>query len=654
MKRVRYREILRLKSQGLSNTEIAAAARRSRNTAPVYEAASLLGMVNALHQQLKGFLGRFAGVSTRHLGHYLAWFQWVEQTRRSGSRAARSRVRPPPGLTRTSGPCLPPRPNSSGNIGRSRRLCQWWANREIRKAAHPCNLLFVIMLTCRLGRTGHGLVPYRGASMQNPSVPLNEVGLPERISKSEIPLILGPGLLFAASVGLLNILGRAANSATVTHLFPAALIGALASGLLAVGLSRPIRRLAEKNCLRAFRATVTLTGAVTIVVCIVARTDLISNIMLGAGVSTLAILWANVFSYRPFLMALQSLAGTLAVGTGALGLAMVSAPDGNFIIAVACIELLASVVCLLKCLGSNDSLSNGFEAPLPPDEPEETQAPLKERVAATIRAIWIPLAGLSACMFLLGVLWRQSAQLNPGATTPPPPAASFIPFATMLLLTILSSRLPDLAAAKRFIWSIVPLVAAMFLITPNFENVGTASWNALVEGLQNTGSCAQMLCSFALILVTSRACDLPVTSVTGAALFIVASAGLAGYVAHDTVGQTANIMAVILFILYACTAIGFLAVFGAGDREAYDKEAGILESYLAPRCDALANSCSLTQREDEVLRLLSRGHSYAYIAETMYVSEATVRTHARNVYRKLGVINQEGLINLVDKIDPSA
>ena len=49
MKKVRYREILRLKSQGLSNTEIAAAARRSRNTAPVSEAASLLGMVNALH-----------------------------------------------------------------------------------------------------------------------------------------------------------------------------------------------------------------------------------------------------------------------------------------------------------------------------------------------------------------------------------------------------------------------------------------------------------------------------------------------------------------------------------------------------------------------------------------------------------------------------
>ena len=49
MKKVRYREILRLKSQGLSNTEVAVAAGCSRNTVSVSEAANSLGMVNALH-----------------------------------------------------------------------------------------------------------------------------------------------------------------------------------------------------------------------------------------------------------------------------------------------------------------------------------------------------------------------------------------------------------------------------------------------------------------------------------------------------------------------------------------------------------------------------------------------------------------------------
>ena len=41
-----------------------------------------------MHQRLKRFLGRFAGVPTGWLPRYLAWFGWAEQARRSGSRLA--------------------------------------------------------------------------------------------------------------------------------------------------------------------------------------------------------------------------------------------------------------------------------------------------------------------------------------------------------------------------------------------------------------------------------------------------------------------------------------------------------------------------------------------------------------------------------------
>ena len=61
----------------------------AHDAAPAGESGGRLGMVNALHQRLKRFLGRFAGVSTRRLPHYLAWFVWAEQVRRSGSRPAR-------------------------------------------------------------------------------------------------------------------------------------------------------------------------------------------------------------------------------------------------------------------------------------------------------------------------------------------------------------------------------------------------------------------------------------------------------------------------------------------------------------------------------------------------------------------------------------
>ena len=52
------------------------------------------------------------------------------------------------------------------------------------------------------------------------------------------------------------------------------------------------------------------------------------------------------------------------------------------------------------------------------------------------------------------------------------------------------------------------------------------------------------------------------------------------------------------------------------------------------RDDAIAE---LTEREREILRLLASGLSNAEIAERLYLSEATVKTHVSNVLRKLGV-----------------
>ena len=46
---------------------------------------------------------------------------------------------------------------------------------------------------------------------------------------------------------------------------------------------------------------------------------------------------------------------------------------------------------------------------------------------------------------------------------------------------------------------------------------------------------------------------------------------------------------------------------------------------------------TLTAREQEVLRLLATGLSNKGIAETLFVSPATVQAHLRTIYDKLGV-----------------
>jgi DNA-binding NarL/FixJ family response regulator len=51
----------------------------------------------------------------------------------------------------------------------------------------------------------------------------------------------------------------------------------------------------------------------------------------------------------------------------------------------------------------------------------------------------------------------------------------------------------------------------------------------------------------------------------------------------------------------------------------------------------------LTPREADVLELLQAGRSNAEIAATLHVSVETVRTHARRIYRKLGVSTRREL-----------
>ena len=48
----------------------------------------------------------------------------------------------------------------------------------------------------------------------------------------------------------------------------------------------------------------------------------------------------------------------------------------------------------------------------------------------------------------------------------------------------------------------------------------------------------------------------------------------------------------------------------------------------------------LTERESEVLDLISQGKRPAEIAEALYLSINSIKTHTRNLYRKINVTNR--------------
>lgn len=80
---------------------------------------------------------------------------------------------------------------------------------------------------------------------------------------------------------------------------------------------------------------------------------------------------------------------------------------------------------------------------------------------------------------------------------------------------------------------------------------------------------------------------------------------------------------------------------GAAFRDRFSKQmAAVRELY------------GLSAREAEVAELIARGNTVAHIAELLFVSENTVRTHSKRIYVKLDIHKRQELIDLVESFEP--
>ena len=85
---------------------------------------------------------------------------------------------------------------------------------------------------------------------------------------------------------------------------------------------------------------------------------------------------------------------------------------------------------------------------------------------------------------------------------------------------------------------------------------------------------------------------------------------------------------------------------------------GVAEDTFNSVVQFLAREHALTNRESEVFLLLAKGKSRHFMVDALYISNDTIKTHVKNVYRKLSIHSQHELINLVEiemeKFEPEA
>ena len=96
----------------------------------------------------------------------------------------------------------------------------------------------------------------------------------------------------------------------------------------------------------------------------------------------------------------------------------------------------------------------------------------------------------------------------------------------------------------------------------------------------------------------------------------------------------------------AASAASTLAGFASASGEPVSSAATGFASAEASRLDSFAQTLGLTPREAEVCRYLVQGRSLPFIAEQLYVTAGTVKTHAIHIYRKGGVTSKQELISL--------
>ncbi len=207
------------------------------------------------------------------------------------------------------------------------------------------------------------------------------------------------------------------------------------------------------------------------------------------------------------------------------------------------------------------------------------------------------------------------------------------------------------------------LMAAGLLVAPHQHFGGTAnallysaklaftilSWTVLASLCMRCPSRAVAILAFGELMGSSGV-------LVGDALAQLCNATFATDVRTTS---TVTGVALLILLVYISTGLkGFSfteAIYGAG--RTTELSAPIesapppADRVLEQACDGLAHEHGLTNREREVLGLLSRGHNGYHVRDELGISYNTAKTHIKRVYFKLNVHSQQELIDLVEHTD---
>lgn len=360
---------------------------------------------------------------------------------------------------------------------------------------------------------------------------------------------------------------------------------------------------------------------------------LAGGLLTGVGNAPFVIMWGKLYGSRTRneTIAYASLSfGIAALVKYALSL-LASRPV--ILLAWMALLLLVAMACQARCLAS-DMRSPIFNLP------EQGRS---SSLRTAFRLLWRPFWGVLLCSFIGGLTWGAAAA-----------GAELSVSLTASLTTIVVA---GLGVASIFAFGgyfsfdnlpriVLPVAAGILLVLPFLEDAvaGTVA-HTLLSAPYSAVVLFFDVCAWTMLALACERSNVAAETLFGAGRGLQAFTMAAGIVLYHMVGPAERILCLVLTTAYLIALC--VAGTGAHDSTRKSRANAPAASPYEQSCVNLARTFELSPRETEVLFHLGRGHSSTYIGKTLFLSNDTVKTHVKHIYRKFGVGSREELIDAI-------
>lgn len=379
------------------------------------------------------------------------------------------------------------------------------------------------------------------------------------------------------------------------------------------------------------------------------------GLLFGLGGMLLCLLWARAYAHAGVHRLFAYTVASLLMGVLLFALSFVLHTKETCF-------LYAAVLIVLSTVALFPTMQNMANQPTPTgDKPSQVRASGKATPAEApdaadmetgtrtfLATTWMSLAGAVICSLVLGLIWDPilaDIAADQDFSLLITSVSGTVPL--LLALLIMGHLHPSEHLVTRFCQIALPLAAAFLLLFPYIESLNSATSFISAAG-KEASFAIFFIAAWVSCALAARGSGARTWRVFGVLFMVLAMAMLAGLFLIPRLGEGGKTLLSVAWILYLTAIAIYYAVIAVRQTAVPAAQPVSIENALGTRATELAASAGLSPRETEVLVLLARGHSYAHIATVLSLFDNTVKTHARNIYAKLGIGSREELFALMD------